>query len=489
MKKLYLFTISCFLTSAVAFAGGACTPAVSNGSCATATTLSGISLGSPACLTNQSTCGGSTSTASCGSTHVDCAWYKFQATSTSMFVQIPFNSSDGCITSSSVFTSGATQSCTLTQLDCESGGALDDFWSYTTLTVGHWYYIQVCYPANGGGCGSGGNDGSFNFDICVGEPDPPCDQCATPCGTATGYPTAPATSTVVADCQTSPFVPELQPSSTNTFCYSFQATATSVDFNVIITSNCGSTGNVTGLSWSLYNATCGGTIQTGTLSSLTFTGLTVGNDYVFCYTFTVPSTCTHSQHCPYFVGATVLPVKLLNFNANYNAKNAQVELDWKTVTEINNDYFTIEKSVDGENFEVVGIVDGAGNTSSIKSYQAIDEKPIIGTSYYRLKQTDFDGQFEYSNLVPVKIEGTITNPTVYPNPVTNDGILEFTASAASSTTITIYDVSGRIAYSNQLQTNKGFNHLILPTSALSNGMYFIHLNNGVESTNLKFIKE
>lgn len=188
-------------------------------------------------------------------------------------------------------------------------------------------------------------------------------------------------------------------------------------------------------------------------------------------------------------GCNLLPVKLLNFNANYNAKNAQVELDWKTVTEINNDYFTIEKSVDGKNFEVVGIVDGAGNTSSVKSYQAIDEKPIIGTSYYRLKQTDFDGQFEYSNLVPVKIEGTITNPTVYPNPVTNDGILEFNASAASSTTITIYDVSGRIAYSNQLQTNKGFNHLILPTSALSNGMYFIHLNNGVESTNLKFIKE
>lgn len=488
MKNLLIVILSLFFTTTFAFAGGACTPSVSNGSCANATTLSGISIGNPACLTNQSTCGGSSSTASCGSTHVDCAWYKFQATSASMFVQIPFNSSDGCITSSSVFTSGATQSCTLTQLDCESGGALDDFWSYTTLTVGHWYYIQVCYPANAGGCGSGGNDGSFNFDICVGEPDPPCDQCATPCGTASGYVTTPTTATVVADCQTSPFSPELQPSSTNTFCYSFQATATNVDFNVIITSDCGM-GNVTNFSWSLYNATCGGSIQTGTLASLTFTGLTVGNDYVFCYTFDVPSTCTHSQHCPYFVGATVLPVKLLNFNANYNTKNSQVELDWKTVTEINNDYFTIEKSIDGEIFEVVGIVDGAGNTSSVKSYQATDNNPIIGTSYYRLKQTDFDGQFEYSDLVPVKVEGTISNPTIYPNPITNNGVLEFSTNSTEITVVTVYDVSGRIVLSNQHLTNKGINKIQLETNELTNGMYFISLKNGNSKTNLKFIKE
>lgn len=188
-------------------------------------------------------------------------------------------------------------------------------------------------------------------------------------------------------------------------------------------------------------------------------------------------------------GCNLLPVRLLNFNANYNAKNAQVVLDWKTISEINNDYFTIEKSIDGENFEVVGIVDGAGNSSALKSYNSLDEKPYNGTSYYRLKQTDFDGKFEYSDLVPVKIEEVISNPTVYPNPITNNGVLEFNTNSTEVTVITIYDVSGRIVLNKQHFTNKGINKIQLETSELTNGMYFISLKNGNNKMNLKFIKE
>lgn len=276
----------------------------------------------------------------------------------------------------------------------------------------------------------------------------------------------------------------------NTAWYSFTVQNTA---DVVLTiGNIVCSGGGAGFQIGFFTGSCGSLTNFGCTSgsggtvTVTITGATAGQ------TIYVAIDGNAGANCTFDISATntvPLPVKLTHFDALYNKHSNNVDINWITESEINNDYFTIEKSVDGKNFEVVGIVDGAGNTSSVKSYQAIDEKPIIGTSYYRLKQTDFDGQFEYSNLVPVKIEGTITNPTVYPNPVTNDGILEFNASAASSTTITIYDVSGRIAYSNQLQTNKGFNHLILPTSALSNGMYFIHLNNGVESTNLKFIKE
>jgi len=136
---------------------------------------------------------------------------------------------------------------------------------------------------------------------------PVCDTCPNPCGSAQGFATPPTIQDVINGCTTADFQPALPGGSTHTFCNSFTATNTSVNFQVIITSTCG-TGNVTNFSWTLFNSpSCGAAIQTGNLSNLTFTGLTLGNSYVFCYTFTVPFTCTHSRHCPYFVGAFVPP--------------------------------------------------------------------------------------------------------------------------------------------------------------------------------------
>jgi hypothetical protein len=134
----------------------------------------------------------------------------------------------------------------------------------------------------------------------------PCPTCASPCGDALGYPTAPSIATVVADCDTDELSPPLAPGTTHTFCNSFTATNTTVNFNVVITSNCGG-GNVTNFSWQLFNQTCGTPIQSGNLSNLTFSSLVVGQNYVFCYSFTVPNNCSHTQHCPYFIGAIVDP--------------------------------------------------------------------------------------------------------------------------------------------------------------------------------------
>ncbi|TVR38588.1 MAG: hypothetical protein EA392_08925 [Cryomorphaceae bacterium] len=133
-----------------------------------------------------------------------------------------------------------------------------------------------------------------------------CPTCEDPCGDALGYATEPTIPQVVEDCETPEFFPPLASGSLNTFCNSFTATVTSVSFNVIITSDCGA-GNVTNFSWALYDITCGAPIQTGSLTSLTFSPVVPGNSYVFCYTFNVPFGCTHSLHCPYFVGATVDP--------------------------------------------------------------------------------------------------------------------------------------------------------------------------------------
>ena len=94
-----------------------------------------------------------------------------------------------------------------------------------------------------------------------------------------------------------------------------------------------------------------------------------------------------------------LPIELLHFNAK--PESADVFIEWATAAEINNDYFSIERSIDGKNWDVIGYVDGAGNSNHTRYYEYKDANPIEGVSYYRLKQTDYDGQYEYFDPVAV----------------------------------------------------------------------------------------
>jgi hypothetical protein len=112
-----------------------------------------------------------------------------------------------------------------------------------------------------------------------------------------------------------------------------------------------------------------------------------------------------------------LPIELLSFEANINED--KVDLKWITSAEINNDYFTIERSTDAINWEEVVSTKGAGNSNQLIEYFEIDYQPIEGISYYRLKQTDFDGKFSYFNVVPVKyVKNTNGIINLFPNPIT-----------------------------------------------------------------------
>ena len=99
-------------------------------------------------------------------------------------------------------------------------------------------------------------------------------------------------------------------------------------------------------------------------------------------------------------------VSLARFTATPLSNNNCVELNWIKSTEINNDYFTVERSIDGINFEAVTIVDGGGNSTKMLTYSAIDKNPQIGLSYYRLMQTDTDKDTHhdsiYSDIVAVE---------------------------------------------------------------------------------------
>ena len=209
-------------------------------------------------------------------------------------------------------------------------------------------------------------------------------------------------------------------------------------------------------------------------------------------TYTVSLTVTDAVGCVQTFSQTVnigciLPVTLTLFDAQFSY--GKVNLNWITETEINNNYFTVERSTDGILFEAVSIVKGAGNSNNRISYSSLDLKPKKGISYYRLKQTDYDGNFEYFEPVAVSVKNSFDDVLVYPNPVTGNGFIEFSSMQEMAQTISIYDISGRVVYEKLYDVKKGGNKLVLETTNLTKGMYFIRLADGAEGVNIKFIKE
>lgn len=118
----------------------------------------------------------------------------------------------------------------------------------------------------------------------------------------------------------------------------------------------------------------------------------------------------------YAVG-NVLPVELVDFYAT--PLNDLVRMSWETATEVNNDYFTIERSADGEEWTTIQTVKGSGITSQSTIYEAFDTEPLWGISYYRLKQTDFNGHsavFDIRSVNRIPNTGQMAELIVFPNP-------------------------------------------------------------------------
>ncbi|MES2514882.1 MAG: T9SS type A sorting domain-containing protein [Bacteroidota bacterium] len=139
-----------------------------------------------------------------------------------------------------------------------------------------------------------------------------------------------------------------------------------------------------------------------------------------------------------------LPIELISFEAK--PSTGIVELFWKTATEINNDFYTVEKSIDAIEFTVVGTMK-ANNTTTTSKYQLSDTKPYNGTSYYRLKQTDFNQTYTYSAIVAVEFNSDIKF-SVFPNPLLlNQSLLiAFDKAYGERVDLNIYDVTGKSVF-------------------------------------------
>ena len=180
-----------------------------------------------------------------------------------------------------------------------------------------------------------------------------------------------------------------------------------------------------------------------------------------------------------------LPVELLDFSAELQS-NGIVALEWITAVEIQNDYFEVERSLDGSTFESIARVSGMGNTQDLTNYQATDFSPQAGNNIYRLKQVDMDGTTNYSHLVFIHVGAQEAVANAYPNPFQqtiqlslqpDHGLLQ----------VELMDLSGRVVFQSQIPAMQGSAELI--PGDLPAGLYLLQVSEGDRKESFRMIRE
>ncbi len=172
-----------------------------------------------------------------------------------------------------------------------------------------------------------------------------------------------------------------------------------------------------------------------------------------------------------------LPVEMLYFEASIQDRD--VQLEWATAKEVNNDFFEVQRSFDGISYEIIGLVSGAGSTSETQLYLFEDHKAVPGLQYYRLRQVDFDGAFEYSDIVVVEYapNGNLFKAGLFPNPMIEKELTidiqthDFTAPV----NVSVLDLGGRILMSETYEISTSGNQVLLDVSNLKSGTYLIRI--------------
>jgi hypothetical protein len=268
------------------------------------------------------------------------------------------------------------------------------------------------------------------------------------------------------------------------------------------------TANVVDRTWDITEGTAGGsslTITSQWNSGDELSGFTRAACYVSHYTAGAWTQTQTAAACsgagpytrtsgvvtsfsPFALGAsTTLPIELLSFNAIY--KNGVVNLFWSTASEINNDYFTVERSIDSKSFEIITTVKGAGNSNTVLKYSAIDNNPPLGIIYYRLKQTDFDGTYKYSNVIAVKTNNKITN-LILTQPYFNGKEIASNVINTGKETlkVEIIDFTGAVVYYKVFESLEENIALKLPAdNIVKNTSYIMRVRNSKEIVMKKFV--
>jgi hypothetical protein len=194
-----------------------------------------------------------------------------------------------------------------------------------------------------------------------------------------------------------------------------------------------------------------------------------------------------------FTGSTtslnciLLPIELLDFTAVASANTIQTS--WVTGSETGNDFFTVERSTDASDFTPIGIVRGAGNSTTTRQYFFEDRAPVPGTLYYRLKQTDFNGAFTYSSTVAVRFSASHGVLYLVPNPVLNKTDLIYNSPANMKTSVKVFDIKGLAVFSVDVLAQQGINHFPIDLQKLNRGIFVVVLKNDLETMECRLEKQ
>jgi hypothetical protein len=179
-----------------------------------------------------------------------------------------------------------------------------------------------------------------------------------------------------------------------------------------------------------------------------------------------------------FTLAVALKAEITSFTAKKNANSSVIS--WLTASEKDNAVFQIERSANAIDFSPIGEVKGAGNSNAVNNYTFTDFKPVFGVNYYRLKAIDYNGTATLSKVVSVNFAGKGGDKTaVYPNPTHDVLRVDFTATDASTTTMQVTDLLGRVLLSQNVSVVKGENLVPFNVSSLPSGAYLLKVNGDV----------
>jgi hypothetical protein len=184
---------------------------------------------------------------------------------------------------------------------------------------------------------------------------------------------------------------------------------------------------------------------------------------------------------------TPLPIELLSFDAKL--RGDYVDITWTTATELNNDYFVVERAGEDLVWEPILNVPGAGNSNTLLNYREKDREPLEGISYYRLKQVDFDGGFTYSDPVSIFISNLSDSDDIfmYPNPATNGSVFLRIPFAARGyeTDLFMYDASGKQIANQRINSETEIQEFSFGN--LPPGIYFVAIKSDIIAETKKLV--
>ena len=231
-------------------------------------------------------------------------------------------------------------------------------------------------------------------------------------------------------------------------------------------------------------------------SSASVTGQLWSSSVTFGSILNTASSSSDDIFTAHFDGSScaVLPIGLISFTGRH--EGSENILEWTTASEKNSDYFKIERSRSSSGsgqWQVLGKVKGAGTSNANNNYQFIDPSPLSGgnngVSYYRLRQTDYNGKITYSQTVSITTNTEQRPINIYPNPANTVLNCEMFSKEEGMINVQVIDVLGNVVMKEETKSDRGLNTRQLNINALSAGMYFLKITNGTEQTQVKFAKQ